>query len=93
MSKQGGISEEEFLAWKDDRVTQVVLAHFHAKREELKDEWARGGMTGPSWDETRIRNVTALGAVSVIVELLEIDFHQLEGVGNETGSVGAKPGE
>lgn len=65
--------EEEFKEWREHPVTVQFLKYLSGKREELKENWATGGFTGPSLEETAIRNAGAVGAVSVLDEIISLD--------------------
>lgn len=81
------MTEAEFDLWRDDRVTRAFFAWVEGRREELKEQWAGGALSGPSIEETTIRNVAAVGAASAYEEMLNVVFDQLE-AGDETGRRG-----
>lgn len=79
------MTQEDFDSWMDHPVTQALFHWVEGKRTDLKDMWANGAFTGPSWDETHIKNVAATGAASAYEEVLDIEFDQLNEVERETG--------
>lgn len=73
--------EVEFKEWQEHPVTKQLFRYFRDKRDELKELWATGGLAGPSYEETVIRNTAAQGATSVLEEILSIDVSSLNEVG------------
>lgn len=71
--------QEDFDAWKDHPITKDFFAWVEEQRETLKEQWAGGAFTGPSIEETTIRNSAATGAASAYDAVLELDFDQLNG--------------
>lgn len=73
------IKAEDWDSWKEHPVTRDFFAWIESKREGLKEHWARGSFTGPSFEETQLKNVAATGATSAYEEVLEVDLEQLNG--------------
>jgi hypothetical protein len=67
------LQKEEFRQWKEHPVTKQLFGYLWGKREELKEVWATGGLSAPTIEELAIRNASAVGAVSVLEEILSVD--------------------
>ncbi len=78
------IKQEDWESWQEHPVTKAVFAWIEEKRESLKEQWAQGGLTGPSIEETTIRNVAATGAASAYDDVLDLELDQLNGDLHET---------
>lgn len=76
----GKFQQVEFTEWKDHPVTRDFFKYLTSKKQELMDTWATGGLTGPSIEETVIRNAAAQGATSMIEEILTLDNDSLNEV-------------
>lgn len=59
-------------------MTKVVLELLRRRREDRKDDWSRGGLMGPSIEETALRNAVASGYCSAIEDFLNIEFEEVE---------------
>lgn len=70
------VEEHLFQEWKDHPVTALLLKWVSEKREELKDQWARGAFMGPTFNECAVRNAAAQGAASILDDLLNISYEE-----------------
>lgn len=50
----------------------------HSKREDLKEDWANGNFTASVGNEMLVRNAAATGACSILNDLLNISYEELE---------------
>lgn len=53
-------------------MTALLLKWVQERREGLMEKWASGGFMGPNIEECAIRNASALGAASILDDLLNI---------------------
>lgn len=61
------LSKEQWDAWKQDPVTNLVFQSFARTREEIKEQIARGNIQNDSLHR-------AIGACQVLVDVLEVNF-------------------
>ena len=54
-------TEAEFNGWKADPVTQSVVALFHKKREEMRQQWEGGAFTDWTKEGTVLTNQMNIG--------------------------------
>ena len=73
------IKENDFLAWKDDPVTKTVFDWLELRREAKKEDWAQGGNTRPTIEETVIQNLSSVAYCNALDELIELDYETLKG--------------
>jgi hypothetical protein len=71
--------KDQFLSWKDHPVTELLMDLLKARKENLKEMWAGGDLSGPSFQEMAIRNSAAVGACSAYNDILNIDYQSLNG--------------
>ena len=65
------VSKEEFLEWKESKVTQQVLAYVRAKREEMKEYLAQGGTIAPN---AQLSTEALVGHLRGLDDILNIDY-------------------
>ena len=75
--------KEQFLAWKDHPVTQLILAWVNQQRQDRMEMWAGGGFMAQTLEEVAMRNATVLGYMSAMNDILNIDYQELQGNTNE----------
>jgi hypothetical protein len=73
--------EVEFREWQQHPVTIRLFQYLRDRREDLKELWAGGGLSGPTIEETVIRNAAAQGATSILEDILSIENGSLNEVG------------
>ena len=73
------VTEEMFLSWLEDPVTEVIREALRRKRQELKDRWEDGIVLELSKDEQMLRNAAAIGQAQAYKFLQEMNFEQLKG--------------
>lgn len=73
------LDEEVWQGWLDHPATKALRAFAQLKRKDLLDAWVSGGFTGPTLEETVIRNVAATGAASVYQEFQELSYQHIIG--------------
>lgn len=67
-------TEEEFLAWKRDFVTEWVIKILHARRERMRQEWEGGSYTDYSKDTMILTNVANLGTCKGYAFITDLDY-------------------
>lgn len=67
------LSQEEFLAWKADPVTQVTYQLMRLWKEKLKEQWSKKVFQRDDPQSTAEANAAALAQIEVLDKLLEID--------------------
>lgn len=66
------ISRDEFLDWKRNAVTQVLLGNLEDRCKDLMNEWARARFTNKeSFEQAALVNAAALGHVEVLSNLID----------------------
>ena len=70
-------TEEQFLEWLSHPVTQAHQEVLQKWRESLKEQWAAGNFQAASRDESLLANVGALGQVTLLQDLIELDYDKL----------------
>lgn len=61
------LSEEDFLAWKDDARTKEIMKWCHKQIEDVKDSWASGEIP-------QDRNMAAVHGVQAMAEFIALDY-------------------
>ena len=75
MSQLDFPTEEDFNAWKRHPVTEFLFLWALKKRESLKEDWAQGSFSDPSFElAMAIKNAGATGACSILKDLLDLDY-------------------
>ena len=69
--------KSEFAEWLLHPVTQRLQAEALARREEIKDLWARAGVSGLEHYETAVRNAKAIGQCETFLWLVELKVEDL----------------
>ena len=72
-------TEEEFLGWLLDPVTECIMGVLAAKREELRQQWEGGSFTDYASDTTALVNVGNLGTCKGYAFIQELTYDQLIG--------------
>ena len=68
-------TEEDFNAWRRHPVTEFLFLWAFKKREGLKEDWASGAFSDPSFElAMAIKNAGATGACSILKDLLDLDY-------------------
>lgn len=75
--------KEQFLSWKEHPVTELLMDLLRERLASRKEMWASGYFTGPSFEETCIRNSAAQGACSAYEDILNVDYQSLNGDSND----------
>lgn len=74
---------EEWKEWRLNPSTLEFFKFLDNLQDKIKDEWANSIYTGPEGDETLQRNAAALGQVSLLREIREMTFEDLEEIKSE----------
>jgi len=72
-----------FWDWKNHPVTALLMKWAELKRTELMELWATGNLSGQFTNEMIAKNAGATGACSILQDLLDIDYEEMEGVNHE----------
>jgi len=77
-------TEEEYLEWLSNPVTQVYRLYLRAYREALKEQWARGQFSETTIEGTALADAAVRGEVASLDRLMSLEFEQLiEGIDDE----------
>lgn len=71
------LTEEDFLRWKDDPVTEAVMVFVTNRIKGKKDDWASAAFSAPTFEETIIKNTAAIGYCDGLRDVQELTFSQL----------------
>lgn len=72
MSEKVEITKEEFLNWKENKVTQMVMQELQQVKEDLKEILGNGGSLGKDSPATEY----FVGRIQGINEVLNIDYEE-----------------
>lgn len=72
--------EEQFLEWLKHPETIRFRKYLLKTRNNMKENWASGRYMAPSAEESAIRSATAIGYCNALVEVLEMDYQNIEEV-------------
>ncbi len=67
------ISREEFISWKQDRVTKALLSHLDKAVAEWSEQLSYTAGEAPLADKWKV------GAIAAMRQIKDIDFATLEG--------------
>lgn len=75
------VSEEQWSEWRDNPVTQAVVAHLQAYREALDEEWRRTmrGQSDITKPEIQHFHAACMGKDEVIDDILNLKYEDVEG--------------
>lgn len=71
-------TKEEFLAWQTHPVTQAHQQMLRNFKASIHQQWESGQFQAETIEETALANAGALGSLSVLNDLIDIDFEKLE---------------
>lgn len=72
------MDKQLFQEWKEHPVTRQLMEWARLKRENLKEDWAQGHFTAAFDLEMLVKNAAATSACSILDDLLNIDYLDIE---------------
>ena len=78
------LGEEEFSAWLENPVTQMMRAWALAQREELKEWMATGAYTTATTEGNALAQAKLIGKAEVLLDLIQIELEDInQGIKDE----------
>lgn len=68
---------DEITEWKAHPFTQRFLQFLFLRREQNKEDWAKGNFEGNDLESWALKNAKVLGGVEVLDQLLNIEISDI----------------
>ena len=68
---------DEFDEWKSHPITERFFNYLRLVEASAKEDWAREQFVGTSMEEMALRNAKALGGVSVLRQMTQVDMEAI----------------